>query len=463
MALQKRSKTISSITRTLLSEGENETVDFKRSPEGIHAEDFVSFANSEAGGQLLIGVDEQTVENAQIGIIRGCDVTDATILSILNKAVSCIPPVSIDIFTENLSTQPILRIVVPSSTTKPHCTPKGIYCRRDGSRNRPLQPTELLKIFLDAEARAFAERFESAAGRIADDLTNLESSLDKSIQSMADQLGWAEYQLGDTESTLNSILGSVHTLNSATGDVSARLRSLFLQDKREDPIRKREFKKLVAEVVKAIDSRDDLLARVKSGENLSVTADANLSPDLTSNDLKMALEEAVRHVYQREEKKKYQVFCTPSEKLTAEQKHRLNILISNESSPSESSMSLIDKSRVIGCITYEGVIVGTAMLRKPRLTYRTKIFTQFGSEADPKEYPFELHDLYLESRHRKMGQMTKLLKELLPLAKNSGIFAVPRVTDELSFEVLPQRGFHAFASTDPHDERSSRLFLYTAE
>ncbi len=148
MALQKRSKTISSITRTLLSEGENETVDFKRSPEGIHAEDFVSFANSEAGGQLLIGVDEQTVENAQIGIIRGCDVTDATILSILNKAVSCIPPVSIDIFIENLSTQPILRIVVPSSTTKPHCTPKGIYCRRDGSRNRPLQPTDFSKSFL---------------------------------------------------------------------------------------------------------------------------------------------------------------------------------------------------------------------------------------------------------------------------------------------------------------------------
>ncbi len=280
---------------------------------------------------------------------------------------------------------------------------------------------------------------------------------------MADQLGWAEYQLGDTESTLNSILGSVHTLNSATGDVSARLRSLFLQDKREDPIRKREFKKLVAEVVKAIDSRDDLLARVKSGENLSVTADANLSPDLTSNDLKMALEEAVRHVYQREEKKKYQVFCTPSEKLTAEQKHRLKILILNESSPSESSMTLIDKSHLIGCITYEDVIVGTAMLRKPNLTYRTKIFTQFESEADPKQYPFEIHNLFLEARHRKMGQMTKLLIELLPLTKNSGIFAVSENTDELAIEVLPQRGFQTSAATSSgDDERSSQLFLYTA-
>ncbi|MDR6189621.1 putative HTH transcriptional regulator [Agrobacterium pusense] len=176
-----------------------------------------------------------------MGVIRGCDVTDATILSILNKAVSCIPSVSIDIFIENLSAQPILRIVVPSSKTKPHCTPKGIYCRRDGSRNRPLQPPELLKIFLDAEARAFAQRFESAAGRITDDLTNLESSLDKSIKSMADQLGWAEYQLGDTESTLNTILGYVHTLNSATGDVGARLRSLFLQDNREDKLKKVKY------------------------------------------------------------------------------------------------------------------------------------------------------------------------------------------------------------------------------
>jgi len=98
-----------------------------------------------------------------------CDVNDATILQIANKALNCIPPVAIRVHIENLSSLPFLRIHVPSSSTKPHCTPKGVYSRRDGSRNRPLHPGELLKMFLESESRAFAERFESAADRITRD------------------------------------------------------------------------------------------------------------------------------------------------------------------------------------------------------------------------------------------------------------------------------------------------------
>ena len=236
MATPKRLKTVSSATQTLLLQGESERADFKRAPAGISADDLVAFANSNTGGTILAGVDECTgTDGAQVGVVVGCDVNDAVILQIVNKALSCLPPIALEVQIENLGTLPFLRIDVPSSATKPHCTPKGVYCRRDGSRNRALHPSEILQIFLESEARAFAEKFEAAAGRISDDLANLEESLDSSIQSMADQLGWADSKLGDTESLLSSILAYVSRLNTETNDVTTRLRTLFRQDKREDP------------------------------------------------------------------------------------------------------------------------------------------------------------------------------------------------------------------------------------
>jgi predicted HTH transcriptional regulator len=207
MAAPKRTKGISAHTTNLLREGESERSDFKRAPAAVSTDDLVAFANSEAGGSILAGVDERaSPEGVQVGFVVGCDVGDEAILQIANKALSCLPPVAIEVSIENLSKVPFLRIDVPSSSTKPHCTPKGVYCRRDGSRNRPLHPSELLRIFLESESRAFAERFESAASRIAKDLSQLEKTLEDSIDDMGSKLGWAEYKLGDTESTLDSIL-----------------------------------------------------------------------------------------------------------------------------------------------------------------------------------------------------------------------------------------------------------------
>ena len=186
MAEQKRLKSLSIVSRQFLALGEGQLVDFKRAPDGISADDLVAFANAAEGGAILAGVGEQIVGGAQVGLIRGCDVSDNTILQILNKAISCLPPISIDIIIENLNEKPILRVSVPSSPTKPHCTPKGVYSRRDGARNRALHPGELLKIFLETEAQVFTARFESAANRISEELGNLEASLSGTIRSMSD-------------------------------------------------------------------------------------------------------------------------------------------------------------------------------------------------------------------------------------------------------------------------------------
>lgn len=230
MADQKRLKTLSATSRQFLASGEGQLVDFKRTPDGISAEDLVSFANAAEGGTIMAGVGEQSVAGAQVGVILGCDVSDSMMLQILNKAISCLPPVSVDIIIENLNDKPILRISVPSSSTKPHCTPKGIYCRRDGSRNRALHPGELLEIFLESEARVFAERFETAAASISEELESLEDSLSATIRSMSNELGWAQSNLDDTSSSIDTILAYAKRVDDETIDIGDRLRAIFRQD-----------------------------------------------------------------------------------------------------------------------------------------------------------------------------------------------------------------------------------------
>ncbi|WP_180336057.1 AlbA family DNA-binding domain-containing protein [Pleomorphomonas diazotrophica] len=297
MPSKKISKTVTADTAKLLQAGEGDRVDFKRGPDGVSAEDLVAFANA-GGGAILAGVDERADDGgAQVGVVVGCDVGDGTILQIANKALGCIPPIAIDVSIENDDDKSFLRINVPSSATKPHCTPKGVYCTRAGRRNRALHPTELLKIFLESEARAFAERFEAAAGRITNELGELEESLESSIQNMADQLGWADSKLGDTESALATIQVYVTRINSETNDIASRLRTMFRQDKRDDPVTERERNKLRGELVdQLLNDRKLLDTLAKGTAAVKIGVEGKAAEELTKEDLQAILMDALKIV-----------------------------------------------------------------------------------------------------------------------------------------------------------------------
>lgn len=70
MPAPKRVKGISAPTASLLREGESERGDFKRAPEGISTDDLVAFANGEAGGTILAGVDEHAGPGGGTGGFR---------------------------------------------------------------------------------------------------------------------------------------------------------------------------------------------------------------------------------------------------------------------------------------------------------------------------------------------------------------------------------------------------------
>ncbi|MEM5471470.1 GNAT family N-acetyltransferase [Hoeflea sp. AS60] len=442
MINSRRSKAISQIVTAFLTDGESDRVDFKRTPDGVAVDDFVAFANTSAGGTILVGIDEkQGPDGTQVGVIVGCDVSDEAILKITNKALSCIPPVAIEVRTENLAKRPFLRVDVPPSATRPHCTPRGLYCKRDGSRNRPLQPPELLRIFLETEASTFAERFESAAGRIATDLKNLEISLDASIERMADQLGWTDMQLGETESTLNTIQSLVLRVSNETNDISARLRALFRQDKREDPIRERERKKLLLELVEQVLKDDELLRHVVAGGRLTANASGKAALELTEKEAGEVLKDALERIRAQADLNKYSVVITAPNKCSGSELDQFAALVIVGGEVTEGIQARLKSAYRLGFVVYEGEVVGTAAIKKPLVSYRRKVFANAQSNLDPSDFPYELGWIYLHEQHRRKGQISRLLEEMMPLTKNKAVFSTTRSDNAIMQELLKQLEF----------------------
>lgn len=174
---------ISERARRLLNEQEDRHVDFKQSASGIDTEDIVAFANTPAGGTILLGVKEaQKPDGRQYGIVIGCAVGDQERLSILSRAESCIPRIEVDVITENLSDKPFFRVEIPSGPQKPYCTSRGTYKIRGDGANKPLTPRRLLGLFLDSESEEFFDRFRKATEELDSQMNHLLTTMDLSMR-----------------------------------------------------------------------------------------------------------------------------------------------------------------------------------------------------------------------------------------------------------------------------------------
>ena len=145
-------KQISARAKALLGQQEGLDVDFKKTASAVTEEFLAAFANSHAGGAILVGVEEGRASNGlQSAQVVGCTVGDREKLTLLNKALGCSPPVQIQVIVENLSRCPFLRVEIPSSPHRPHCTSSGKYVIRGDERNEPLIPERLLGLDLRDE------------------------------------------------------------------------------------------------------------------------------------------------------------------------------------------------------------------------------------------------------------------------------------------------------------------------
>ena len=173
-------KGISNRGRFLLAQQENHLVDFKEHIDGVDAGDFIAFANSDRGGAILVGVREGLDANGlQRAEICGCEVGDIQKLMLVNKAASCLPSVDISIHFENLDNEPFIRVEIPSSSHRPHCTASGTYKIREDGRNKALNPRELLSIFIESESERFLNRFNHVTADLRKSLDALREEIAK--------------------------------------------------------------------------------------------------------------------------------------------------------------------------------------------------------------------------------------------------------------------------------------------
>ena len=202
-------KTISKRAQLLLAKEEGFDVEFKLSAGGLSSQDIVAFANSESGGAILIGVDEtQDKTGRQIGVLKGCSIGDSEKLSIINKAESCVPPISVDVYVENSSNTPFYRVEIASGENKPYCSSGGTYKIRGDGRTKALTPSRLLTMFLKSENQEFVERFREATSDLETSLHQTRAKLIAEINSL---LPIIQNMEGKIEYSLDDIFGSAQS------------------------------------------------------------------------------------------------------------------------------------------------------------------------------------------------------------------------------------------------------------
>lgn len=304
MAFESSRKGLTKGTREILEQGESATVDYKAKAAAVGTEDLVAFANSEIGGQIFVGVEEaKRPDGSQFGRVLGHDLSDGSALQIINKAITCVPPIAVRLHAENTSERAIIRVEIRSSVGKPHSTPGGVYCRRDGSRNRPLHPSELLDMFLNSEGQRFASRFETVAQRTIEIVSNLEKTLSERIREIGDELGWAEFRVDRTESTVDSIestldetFASVEITREEVRDLAVRLRAIMEQNDLRDPVRAKAEQVFLKTAKEELGAQPKLVEALRRGEKVNLQSRGIVARELSDIDIQRLLALALNSI-----------------------------------------------------------------------------------------------------------------------------------------------------------------------
>ena len=127
---------------------------------------------------------------------------------------------------------------------------------------------------------------------------------------MAGQLGWAESNIDDTARTIDTVLTYVTRLSDESGDVSTRLRTLFKQDDRKDPVFEAAQEELLEGMINQLSEDLELFEKITEGGKvrMSLPSGGRMGRELGRDDMKEIMSEAIGIVREKISKKE-----TPSE------------------------------------------------------------------------------------------------------------------------------------------------------
>jgi predicted GNAT family N-acyltransferase len=83
-------------------------------------------------------------------------------------------------------------------------------------------------------------------------------------------------------------------------------------------------------------------------------------------------------------------------------------------------------SRLLFLRAPDGQLLGVGALKHPRPSYRNKVFADAQATVPADEYPVELGWVVVAKSHQGQRLSTRIVGELLALAKNENVFATTR-------------------------------------
>lgn len=290
--------------KTLLSAREGLGIDFKREIEAVTADDLCAFANMPEGGVILAGVsEEKQADGTVIGRPMGCAVSDASQLILVNKAQQCHPPIALSLHVEQVQSIRFLRIEIPASGTRPHCTASGRYIARAESRNVPILPPALLRMFLEREAGEFEIRFRRATADItesisetAESVERLQKGIESRIEDIADQLGWSDSMFDDTGSKIDDLDSLVRELLRRAVDSGSRLRHIAAGTKSKDPIKRRALKNAREAIKRELLENLDAIRDATTGDKISYQMSGEIAEELTEAEVQKIFGEVINEI-----------------------------------------------------------------------------------------------------------------------------------------------------------------------
>jgi hypothetical protein len=123
---------------------------------------------------------------------------------------------------------------------------------------------------------------------------------------------------------------------------------------------------------------------------------------------------------------------------------------------------LTQRIRNASCLLFlrasDGQLLGVGALKHPRPSYRNKVFADARATVPVDEYPVELGWVVVAKSHQGQRLSTRIVGELLTLAKNENIFATTR-TDQRVMSFASDYGFKINGKPYPSG-RGYDLVLY---
>jgi len=99
--------------------------------------------------------------------------------------------------------------------------------------------------------------------------------------------------------------------------------------------------------------------------------------------------------------------------------------------PHDLGQRICKASRLLFLRTSDGQLVGTGALKHPSPAYRHKVFMAARATVSAEEYSVEMGWVVVAKSHQGRRLSTRIVGELLTLAKNQNIFSTTRADERI--------------------------------